>query len=206
MKNLLILLLASFSLFSCSDKKDPEPIVKEVVKTTKKDNSTDKVEVKKASKKNTSSTSKSSKEKVTVPTPVATPAPVPSSNTSSKKKKHTSSDGKVLFTESSFIITQNDIDKYFKIKKELENLINEHKIISTEFLASSTKSKALNQEVIELKKNNAPISEINTKKAEVLSNHKKTLNIAIKKTNKEAEIRSKRIDLSELVKMFNITE
>ncbi|AZQ61312.1 hypothetical protein EI427_03460 [Flammeovirga pectinis] len=200
MKNLLILLLASFSFFSCSDKKDPEPIVKEVVKTTKKDNSTDKVEVTKATKKSTSASTKTDTKKTTVPTPV----PVP--NTSSTKKKHTSSNGKVLFTESSFIITQNDVDKYFKIKKELENMINEYKIISTEFLASSTKTKALNQEVIQLKKNNAPISEINTKKAEVLTNHKNTLKIAIKKTNKEAEIRSKRIDLSELVKMFTITE
>ncbi|MBB6459151.1 hypothetical protein [Flammeovirga kamogawensis] len=196
MKNLLILLFLSLSFFSCSDKEEPQPIVKEVVKANNtKDNTVDIVKKEKA----TEDTSKTKKEE-SKKTPTSTQTSI------SNKKKVTHSSGKSIFIDPLLKISASELDRYFIIKNSISKLMKEHSDYNSKWKLALKKSKDITKEISELKAKKASQSEIDAKYEAF---KKETVNIfrnASKTGNLSRAIDKAQKDLDGIIITYSITE
>ncbi|AZQ61313.1 hypothetical protein EI427_03465 [Flammeovirga pectinis] len=198
MKNLLILFFLSFSFFSCTDKEEPQPIVKEVIKTDNKKEDTVAI-VKKE---------KATENKSVVKTEDAKKTQTPSPATTSTKKKVTHSSGKSIFIDPVLTISTSDLDHYFTLKNSITKLIKEHDDFNSKSKLAIENTKVLNKELIALRAKNASQNEIDAKaKAkEYKQEVKSMINNASKTGSLKRRIEKTQRDLKTIIDTYSITE
>ncbi|MBB6459152.1 hypothetical protein [Flammeovirga kamogawensis] len=196
MKNLLILLLASFSFFSCSDKEDPQPTIKEVVKkNNKKDTTVDLAKKEKA----TGDTSKTKKEE-SKKTPTSTQTSI------SNKKKVTHSSGKSIFIDPLLKISASELDHYFTLKNSIAKLVKEHDGFNSKSKLAKENAKVINKELIELRAKKAPKIDIDAKVKEYKQEVNNMINYASKTGYLKRRIYKAQKDLDGIITTYSITE
>ncbi|AZQ60950.1 hypothetical protein EI427_01585 [Flammeovirga pectinis] len=219
MKKILILSVLAFNLFSCKEKEELKPIIKEdkvilvdQVSDVKSEDETDKTEVKKIDTKKETSTDKKTvkpseqKKKDTSNKVVNTHKPVSATAvTKTSKKRILSSSGQAIFVDGSSNANNLTADQYFILKNQAEKDAKIREKNLTKAKERGVVLRNLKVELEDLKKNKADQLIIDSKTQEYNKINIQVLQIAVAIKLLDDSNTSQK-SLTRLIIMYGITE